>query len=191
MALWAAQRHDVPLERTGALALKRFRAGQSPEGSWDYDRFQKQLGQPATMTCAGLQGLAVGHGLSTKAPEEARLDKDPAVERAFQLLGQYVGEPGERPEAGGPLNLYFLWSLERVAVLYNRKTIAGKDWYAWGEKILLDSQKAEGHWEEGGYPGSVYFIDTCFAVMFLKRTNLARDLSVKLQVLGANDNPED
>src|SRR5439155_26471946 len=35
LALWAAKRHDLPLERTLALIVKRFRKGQDrEEGSW-------------------------------------------------------------------------------------------------------------------------------------------------------------
>ena len=52
------------------------------------------------------------------------------------------------------INLYFLWTLERVGVLYNRREIAGKDWYAWGAELLVDHQAEDGSWHHGGYPGS-------------------------------------
>jgi len=47
-------------------------------------------------------------------------------------------------------NLYFLWSVERVAVLYDLKTIGGKDWYGWGAQILLANQRGAGNWTGGG-----------------------------------------
>src|SRR5262249_7646553 len=72
---------------------------------------------------------------------------------------------------------YLMWSLERVAVAYDLKTIGHKDWYAWGAEILVASQGADGSWEgEHGAP-----VDTCFALLFLKRTNLAQDLTSSLK----------
>ena len=31
--------------------------------------------------------------------------------------------------------MYFLWSVERVAMLYDLKTIGGRDWYAWERRF--------------------------------------------------------
>jgi hypothetical protein len=72
---------------------------------------------------------------------------------------------------------YFLWALERVAVAYGLKTIGNRDWYAWGAEVLLARQQRGGVWE-GQYGESV---DTCFALLFLRRANLSRDLSARLQ----------
>ena len=76
-------------------------------------------------------------------------------------------------------DLYFLWSLERMAVIYDLKTIGAKDWYTWGVDILLANQKAEGHWHDR-FPGVP---DTCFALLFLRRANLAKDLTDKFRLL--------
>src|SRR5205823_11670450 len=72
---------------------------------------------------------------------------------------------------------YFLWSVERVAVAYGLKTIGNRDWYEWGSKYLLDNQGKDGGWV-GRYEGGV---DTCFALLFLRRANLAVDLSARLK----------
>ena len=45
-------------------------------------------------------------------------------------------------------DLYFLWSLERMAVIYDLKLIEGKDWYEWGAEIILANQQADGGWRE-------------------------------------------
>ncbi len=74
-------------------------------------------------------------------------------------------------------DLYFLWSVERVAVLYDLKTFGDLDWYAWGSEIVLDNQKADGGWRER-IPG---IPDTCFALLFLARANLVKDLTDRLQ----------
>src|SRR5262249_55186410 len=36
LALWAAQRHGVPMERCLALLVKRFHQSQNPDGGWGY-----------------------------------------------------------------------------------------------------------------------------------------------------------
>ena len=56
-------------------------------------------------------------------------------------------------------------------------TIGGKDWYGWGSEVLLANQGADGSWH-GEYPAAV---DTCFALLFLKRANLTRDLTSGLK----------
>jgi hypothetical protein len=75
---------------------------------------------------------------------------------------------------------YFLWSLERVAVAFDLKTIGNKDWYGWGAEILLNNQQADGSWE--GESDS-FWANTCFALLFLKRANLAGDLTAELRGL--------
>jgi hypothetical protein len=77
-------------------------------------------------------------------------------------------------------NLYFLWSVERVAVLYDLQTIGGKDWYRWGAEILVANQGPHGNWANGGYHGASPVLDTSLALLFLKRANLAKDLTNKL-----------
>ncbi|MCI0378796.1 MAG: hypothetical protein L0215_14405 [Gemmataceae bacterium] len=74
-------------------------------------------------------------------------------------------------------DLYFLWSIERVAMIYELKKIGGKDWYAWGSGIIVAHQKQDGSWEDR-FPGVP---DTCFALLFLKRANLFKDLTDKLR----------
>ena len=146
------------------------------------------------MTCAGLLGLAFGHGAKlddrkAKDPtvEKADVSKDIVVKTGMQALGTAIGQPTGwtgigRPsvkiqEASGRA-FYFMWSLERVAVAYNLETIAKKDWYQWGAEILLANQKADGSWA-GDYASCG--ADTCFALLFLKRANFTQDLSRSLK----------
>ncbi len=90
------------------------------------------------------------------------------------------------PEADGIANegrvggrtFYFLWSLERVAVAFDLRTIGNKDWYGWGAEILLNNQQADGSWV-GDHASTG--ADTCFALLFLKRANLAGDLTTELK----------
>ena len=89
-----------------------------------------------------------------------------------------------RPPVDGTWDdVYFLWSMERMAMVYDFKTIAGHDWYAWGSDLLIGYQNEDGSWKNA-YSGSV---DTGLALLFLKRTNVAKDLTVKLQLVGIRD----
>src|SRR5262249_36748723 len=85
------------------------------------------------------------------------------------------------PKVRAPVNLYFLWTVERVGMLYGLSKINDKDWYHWGADVLVEAQQKEGHWATGGYPGADQLTDTCFALLFLKRATLAKDLTVKIQ----------
>jgi hypothetical protein len=73
---------------------------------------------------------------------------------------------------------YFLWSVERVAVAYSLDRFGNKDWYKYGSDILLVNQEADGSWQ--GAHGS-FGADTCFALLFLSRADLAKDLSTSLR----------
>jgi hypothetical protein len=180
LALWAAQRHGIPMERTLRRVALRYATSQSPNGSWGY-HYQHGGGNSGrrAMTCVGLLGLAVGLGLD-QAPAGGRAAQDPRLLAGFVALSRNVGVPAGRTQGLPMENLYFLWSVERVAVLYDLQTIGGKDWYRWGAEILVANQQQFGNWADGGYIGSSPVLDTCLALLFLKRANLAADLTRKL-----------
>jgi len=178
-ALWVARRHEVPIERTMDLVAQRFRGSQTNQGGWGYT--YTGASTPA-MTCVGLLGTAIGHGakyeslMATKGIDKIPLTTDPAIKKGLTMLGQHIEK---RPAS---VNLYFLWSLERVAMVFDVPTIGNKDWYGWGVEQLLPSQRGDGSWQNGGYPGSTPIIDTCFALLFLNRANLLQDLTENLRL---------
>jgi hypothetical protein len=193
-----AGRYDVPTEKVGALINRRFRTSQSQNGAWSYNYTPNSpagtvnSASPA-MTCAGLLGLAVGHGVSSPNPGDKTVPKegleDAQINKGFQHLTeslgksqQVAGKPRGRVQNQG-LGLYFLWSVERVGVMYNLRNIGDKDWYAWGSELLVDNQKGDGSWMMGGYFGCTPQIDTALALLFLKRANVAQDLSTKIEYL--------
>jgi hypothetical protein len=196
LAIWVAGRHDVPTERVCELIDLRFRTSQCQNGAWSYNYANNSQaaanGTPA-MTCAGLLGLAVGHGVAAPAPGEKTVPKegldDKQIKKAFEHLSTHLGKSQVvegKPRGKAPpqaVGLYFLWSVERVGVMYNLRTIADKDWYAWGSEILVDHQKPDGSWGMGNYHGASPQLDTSFALLFLKRANLAQDLSKKIEYL--------
>jgi hypothetical protein len=188
LALWAARRHEIPLERTFALAELRFRRSQKPDGGWGYNPYD---GSTDTMTCVGLLGLAVGRGtefellhlgstLQGSAVQKLTAEDD-GIQKGLKRLGRAIGAPAGRTTDIRQPNLYFLWSVERVAVLYGLPTIGNKNWYQWGAETLLANQHQNGSWSGGQYHQAHPVIDTCFALLFLKRANLAPDLSDNLR----------
>jgi len=59
---------------------------------------------------------------------------------------------------------YYLYALERAAMLFGTETIGSHWWYAEGAKVLLERQGEGGNWGPWLWAG-----DTCFAILFLKR----------------------
>jgi hypothetical protein len=197
LGLWAARRQGLPLEPSLALVARRFEASQNPDGSFHY-RGNSSVSPLPTMTCAGLLGLAVGYGVARDTKGQwggkrtGRPLQDPAVTRAVKVLSQRVGEARKDPKSPPPAmtELYFLWSVERVAVLWRLKTIGLKDWYRWGLDMLFSHQRPDGSWHAGKGVGTTSDIDTCFALLFLQRVNLAEDLTEKLEELAEMPTPE-
>jgi hypothetical protein len=185
LALWRAQQYGVPMKRSLNLIVRRYQTSQNADGSWGYhyrfgggaDRIPHQW--PNAMTCVGLIGLAVGHGLAQPKPA-GQIVQDARIINGLISLSNSIGQPVEHRGRVDMFNLYFLWSLERVAVLYNLPTIGDKDWYRWGAQILVRNQMDEGFWANGQYIGSCPPLDTCLALLFLKRANLVKDLTAKL-----------
>jgi len=181
LALWTAQRYDVPMNRTLNLIVRRYATSQRPDGTWSYRyRFGGGARPSAPMTCVGLIGLAVGHGLAKPNEHVGQPVRDPRIINGLIALSQCVGKPADRMANLPMQNLYFMWSLERAAVLYNLSKIGDKDWYRWGAQILVANQDSGGNWVNGQYPGNSPTIDTCLALLFLKRANLVKDLTAKL-----------
>ena len=207
LALWVARRYGLPVENALAEVEQHFRQTQNFDGGWGY------MGNPAfsrstpSMTCAGLLGLATGYGASLRTvpggkslprPGAGRardldLSRDPAIRRALMVLSTAVGQPTgipakARPQlqfANGGKVFYYLWSLERVAAVFGLDTIGGKDWYGWGAECLLATQADDGSWTIGEFPQGG--VDTCFALLFLKRSNLAPDLTRILRTYQVKD----
>jgi hypothetical protein len=184
LALWNARRYDLPLDPVLERVALHFRHSQRPDGSWSYNpTFGYNPSPLPTMTCAGLLGLAVGYGLDNDAKAGSKLNEDEAIRKALQVVGQAMDNWSVQLKSAP--EMYFLWSVERVAVLYQLAKIEDKEWYLWGLELLHQHQQAEGSWHTHAGPGSSKLTDTCFALLFLQRANLAKDLTDKLQEMMA------
>jgi len=189
LALWVARRYGVPVEDALKRVATRFRNSQHSDGGWGYFdpsmRVRGMVGRStASMTCAGLLALAVADGEASEKKQERKpgakpprdIGKDSQVRKGLLALSTTIGRrPSDGPVGGR--TYYFLWSLERVAVALDLKTIGKQDWYDWGAAILLNNQQDDGSWQ-GSYGDCG--ADTCFALLFLKRANLVPDLTTQL-----------
>lgn len=203
MALWAARRHKVPMARTIALFEHRFRTTMNRDGGWSYIPLggRQSIGRSTpAMTCVGLIGLAMGHGSykemmdAVNGPQKDMIQADPDIQMAMAKLSQHVQQAPDDFNVPVPMdNLYYLWSMERVAVLYDLKTIGDKDWYRWVSQMLVTNQRNDGAWMGGGYHGSNETVDTCLALLILKRANLVQDLTNSLRmyipIMDPSNNP--
>jgi hypothetical protein len=63
---------------------------------------------------------------------------------------------------------YYLYALERAGLLYDTTFIGKHDWYLDGYKVLLGAQKGDGSWDKSHFIKPTW--DTCFAILFLKRS---------------------
>jgi hypothetical protein len=71
-------------------------------------------------------------------------------------------------------NFYYLYGMERAAVLCGLEKYGRHSWYALGAQYILDSQDPSGAWmvnrqEKGDDVTAWNTFDTCFAILFLKR----------------------
>lgn len=183
LGLWVAQRHGVPA-RAALLATEQyFRATQASDGSWGYHPSGHNWRD--SMTCAGLMSLAMRFGVISGQGRDIRPAhpihvSDAAVHRGLRYLAQSLDKvtlTGNRivgAEARDPL--YFLWSLERMAVIYDLQRVGDREWYPWAAEMLVAAQHPDGRWQGMSDP-----IATCFALLILKRSNFAKDLQLAVQ----------
>jgi hypothetical protein len=137
------------------------------------------------MTCVGLLALAVGRSWqpeSTTVEQKGEKPTDPGITLGLSgLSSRNAVIIKERGWPNGRVDLYYLWSVERVAVLCGLKTIGGTDWYRGGLGHILPSQLPNGSWNGTFTTGHSAVITTSMALLFLRRSDLLPDLRETLQ----------
>jgi hypothetical protein len=179
LALWVARRHGIPVDAALLRVGDLFRKTQIKNGGWPYRLLPGDESTRITMTCAGVLAIALEHGVAKKHKvKRPPLAEDDAANKGLYLVGDFLATPEQNSRLlESPGNLYyFLFTMERMAVVYDLKTIGDVDWYLWGAEKLVKDQTKSGKWE-----GLYDVADTCFALLFLKRANVARDLTLDLK----------
>jgi hypothetical protein len=188
LGLLIAENYDVPMERAMSLLDWRFRNSMTLQNGWNY---RPNWQTTPSMTAAALMGLALKHGLLLPNRNERGrnvvVHDDAILHRGFltlkDLLENYYAGFALNQIRLDKLDLYCLWTVERVCVLYNLRTLDTLDWYSSGVQLLLPLQREDGSWSPKGTTClEEPPVATAFALLFLKRSNLARDLSERLNV---------
>lgn len=179
IGLWAAGRHGFDSNLSLEAIDGHFRSSQDRGGHWGYS--PGDAGRNS-MTCAGLLGLGIASARPALAERQtarargAALAADPIFTSALLAVGRDARQIGPQSD------IYYLWSLERVCVALGLHDLDGFDWYAAGAGELLRRQQADGGWANeiwGRLP------NTCLALLFLRKANLAFELDRVLRLPGA------
>jgi hypothetical protein len=122
-----------------------------------------------SMTCAGIGCLIIaksiiGKGLGKKQSEAV----DQCVWDGFAWL-QTHWAVAENPLHGKARHYYHLYGLERVGTLGLYEKVGPHWWYREGAEVLLKDQQADGRWDNKDEIAPTDLIDTCYALLFLRR----------------------
>ena len=180
LALYEAERVGVKVsDATWKEALRYWSHTQNQDGSWGYTPGAGggSNGSRGSMACAGIASLIVSAGVSDKGGatvvgdrivcfQKPDLKTSEQIKRGIEWLAKNFSvstNPGS-----GNYYFYYIYALERVGRMTNRRFIGQHDWYRSGtDKILaLQGKPDGGHWLGAG--GKV-ISDTAFALLFLSK----------------------
>jgi hypothetical protein len=158
---------DYRIEWTEKAKARGFRyvdAGPAPPGMPAGMR-----GMPCTgsMTTAGVAGLLICQSQLWKSRRfggETRAKTRTAIRDGLAWMQKNFAVE-HNPGMPGAHHFYYLYGLERMGILAHTRFVGKTDWYLEGAEYLLYAQSGDGSWEEGD------LVDTCFALLFLKRSS--------------------
>ena len=162
LGLEVASRHGhVAPKKTWKRMQRAVLAVQAECGAFRYHRDEMYR---ASMTHAALLCLR----FASERQGRKRPDKEvrAAIARAEEWLDEHYSVTAF-PDGRGRLHAhyyYYMYGLERYAVIHGKKRIAGHDWYAEGAEELLARRKENWSWDKKE--------DTAFAILFLRRAAL-------------------
>lgn len=179
LALYEAERVGISAKReTWQRAHQYWSRTQNPDGSWGYT--PKQGGgcgdARGSMTCAGIASLVItsgvlGSGGATVRGENVicfqKTDDKSAeqIEKGMDWMAKNFSV-SQNPRVGHYL-YYYLYALERVGRMTNRRFIGSHDWYREGaDKLLKLRSMVTGGWSGLGTGDDS---SAAFALLFLAK----------------------
>lgn len=138
--------------------------GARPDGGFNYVPHGDAARDPATgsMTVAALASLAICAELLPRDGGRGAKSEKVATAAFAWIDRHFVVEMNPRSPQS---HFYWLYGVERVGAFYARRELAGLDWYQEGAAFLLEQQERDSSWHGD-------FVDTCFALLFLRRASL-------------------
>lgn len=132
-----------------------------------------------SMTTAGIAILAICHTAlldPKRFPQYTRTLENQvtrAIQDGFSWLDLHFSVTRNPGRAAPPWHYYYLYGLERAAVLGGRDLLGDHDWYVEGARYLVGAQRGDGSWHTGFLGTSEYeandALDTAWAILFLAR----------------------
>ncbi|HYE99261.1 MAG TPA: prenyltransferase/squalene oxidase repeat-containing protein [Planctomycetota bacterium] len=155
------------------LARQWWVKSQNTDGGWGYNGNGEMGGADNTdgvsntsygsMTVGAVGGLCIYDyymGVNYKG--------DPAVVKGLEWLVKNY-DVQKNPKKTAFASLYYLYGLERVGMLYGTEKLGNYEWYPDGAEFLLAKQRPGGSWHAGDRVPKEAHVDTCFAILFLRR----------------------
>lgn len=178
LGIWTGGRHEYNSDAALEALNDHLRSTVNPDGGWGY---RPGIASAPAMTCAGLMGLAIAASRPSLAERLTSLARGEALvaDPVFAQALEKVSADARR--IGSGTDVYYLWSLERVCVALGLSDLDGLDWYEIGAESLLNRQLPNGGWPPGSWQS---LPETCLALLFLRKSNLAFELDRVLRLPG-------
>ncbi len=144
---------------------------------WGY-RDSSRRAASGSMTTGGVSSLVICRGEllgSDRHGEEKDRIAVQAIRDGIAWLGHHFTVTTNPGSGGSNWHFYYLYGLERAGVLAGVTWMGDHDWYLEGARRLVREQSERGGWGGGfrlpgaGRAGSEDLLDTCFALLFLKK----------------------
>jgi hypothetical protein len=124
-----------------------------------------------SMACAAISSLSIAKDelrrrRSSRFTAAEQRETDDLILGAWGWLDAHWAVDRHPGHPSNDWHYYYLYSLERAAILDAVKRVGERDWYFDGATELLARQAKDGSWNEGGGEN---ITETCFALLFLKR----------------------
>ncbi len=185
LGLYAAHRsHVLVPQETWTATRDILLKMQFPDGLWGYidaedteNGFQPDTQATPCMTASNLSVLAILDEVldpkDPKVPESAKRGFDSLARGLETLIRKPPNPPGPNqpglPPLGTLYHYYWMFTVERAAILWGRERIGTVRWFDVGASDLIQNQAADGSWGEDHDDMTDRLISTSFALLFLRR----------------------
>jgi len=177
LGVWAGAKEDMEIPRQyWQIAMQYWIKCQNRDGGWGY-RKDAKADSYASMTVAGLASLYVcAHNyLANRYSKCGVTTAIRPIESGLEWLGKNMQDhnlDSRVPREGGepiklPVDPYYLFGVERVALASGYRRFGGVDWYRAGVRRILFAQRGDGSIPAGVW-GDVN-VGTAYSLLFLSR----------------------